>query len=68
MDDCVRLKVPGQRETQNRDPAGPQLHTKHLAQGPVHMEEGPLSTIFIMGSFRLGVALPEIVPLFISYA
>lgn len=25
-----------------------------IAQGPVHMEEGPLSTIFIMGSFRLG--------------
>lgn len=26
MDDCVRLKVPGQRETQSSDPAGPQLH------------------------------------------
>lgn len=30
------------------------------------MEEGPHSTIFIMGSFRLAVALPEIVPLFLS--
>lgn len=39
-----------------------------IAQGPVHMEEGPLSTIFIMGSFRLGGALPEMVPLLMSYA